>query len=185
MENDFLVFSIFILLESFQAGCNDALTEPNGAIYSPGYPAPYTNNLDCTTTVTAPVGEKVLLEFTAFHVQKFTYHQCPSDYLILTDGSFSKKYCGKKKDMPSFYHSKNNQLTIQFKTNYRYAYAGYFATYKFVNGRCIDNMTYDKSYLDIPHTHRACGACRLILGACLTQDKVCLKVESYLRSQGA
>ncbi len=103
-------------------------------IFSPGYPANYKNNLVCTTTITVATGKRVSLDFKAFHLEKAESSLCRLDYLEITDGTRSRKYCGDEK-MPSPSLSRTNKLVIRFKTDYSVTHSGYFATYKTVDGK--------------------------------------------------
>ncbi len=103
-------------------------------IFSPGYPANYKNNLNCTTTITAAKGKRVVLYFKALHLQRGFLLRCNYDSLEIIDGSSSEIYCGKD-EMPSPTLSQTNKLVIRFRTNGFGTYSGYFATYKTVDGK--------------------------------------------------
>ncbi len=114
--------------------CNADLTAANGTISSPGYPAPYKKNLNCTTRITAPVGMRVHVIFTAFDMYA---RFCEDDYVQIINGAFSRRYCGTISPPPIT--SKTNELTIRFITD-SYSYGsngGYLATYKTVDGKFI------------------------------------------------
>ncbi len=130
------------LSDSIQTGCNDKLTKRNGEIYSPGYPAAYDNNLDCTTTISVPAGERVIFSFATFDVERVTvYGGCRSDYLEITDGSSVRRYCGDKQDdKPVAHKSKTNQLKVRFVTDDSGTSAGYYATYTSVKGEWLPRV---------------------------------------------
>ncbi len=76
-------------------------------------------------------GKSVLLNFTKFDLEESS--GCSYDYLQITDGTRSKKYCGNGGSELSPFVSKTNKLTIRFRTDYSESRGGYFATYKTVD----------------------------------------------------
>ena len=97
------------LLFSFQA-CDVTLKGPFGTVTSPGYPAKYPNNKTCHTTITAPKGKIIILNFSTFQLEHSL--TCYFDYVELIDGKRSKKYCGNT--VPPEYRSKGNSLVVKF-----------------------------------------------------------------------
>ncbi len=116
--------------------CNQRLTAANGTISSPGYPLNYRNKESCTTTIIVPEGSKIRVDFTAFHLEGNGLG-CRADYLEITDGSVTKKYCGNENKKPIPFVSRTNQLTFRFTTDSSITYSGYHATYKTVTGKCM------------------------------------------------
>merc|ERR1712223_2092006 len=51
-------------------GCGGTLTDPSGIISSPGFPLPYSNNVDCTWLIQAPPGSTIEIEFMSFDIEK-------------------------------------------------------------------------------------------------------------------
>ncbi len=118
-------------------GCNAHLTASNGTITSPGYPAPYKNNLNCTTRITVAPGKQVHLVFSAFSLETGSgADNCEYDFVQIIDGSSSSKYCGGS-ERPPFFLSKTNELTIRFVTDDAATDAGFSAAYKAVDGAYI------------------------------------------------
>ncbi|MAG86139.1 MAG: hypothetical protein CMB97_01855 [Flavobacteriaceae bacterium] len=111
------------------------MTAATGIISSPGYPAKYVKDLDCTTRISVESGKKLLLNFTTFELESGSSNICTYDYLQITDGNVSSKFCGKKTE--TFYLSKTNQLKLRFKTDYAKNHVGYYATYTTVNGKFL------------------------------------------------
>ncbi len=114
--------------------CDQRLTATDGAISSPGYPLNYRDQESCTTTITVPEGKQIRVDFTAFHLEGNGLG-CRADYLEITDGSISKKYCGNNSKKPIPFVSRTNRLTFRFKTDSSITYSGYHATYKTVEGK--------------------------------------------------
>ncbi len=111
------------------------MTAATGIISSPGYPAKYVKDLDCTTRISVESGKKLLLNFTTFELESGSSNICTYDYLQITDGNVSSKFCGKKTD--TFFLSKTNKLNLRFKTDYARNHVGYYATYTTVNGKFL------------------------------------------------
>ncbi len=120
-----------------ETSCNDKnMTAATGTISSPGYPKKYTDDLDCTSTITVAPGKRILLNFTAFDVEA-SYGGCLYDYLQIVDGSRSRKFCGNGAQRLRSYKSKTNKLTLRFKTDSTTTRTGYHATYTAVDGKCV------------------------------------------------
>eukprot|EP00493_Phyllostaurus_siculus_P022102 UN22433 len=125
----------------FAYSCDQRLTATNGAISSPGYPLNYRDQESCTTTITVPEGKQIRVDFTAFHLEGNGLG-CRADYLEITDGSISKKYCGNNSKKPIPFVSRTNRLTFRFKTDSSITYSGYHATYNTVEAPgCNQRLT--------------------------------------------
>ncbi len=98
---------------------------PPGVITSPGYPAQYQNDLYCTTNIRVAAGKRIHLNFTAFSLE--SHSSCSYDYVEITNGSSSVKYCGNT--LPPSVTTKTNELTIKFKTDGSVVRTGFSATY--------------------------------------------------------
>lgn len=68
-----------IIWESVATGCGGTLTGPTGAIISPNYPEPYTENTDCLWKIFINVGSLIQLVFTDFDLEHHAY--CKLDYV--------------------------------------------------------------------------------------------------------
>ncbi|MEQ2255105.1 CUB and sushi domain-containing protein 1, partial [Ilyodon furcidens] len=90
----------------------------SGRILSPGYPAPYDNNLHCTWTVEADTGKTISLHFIVFDTE------VGHDILRVWDGPSGpsdggillKEWSGPA--LPEDIHSTFNILTLQFDADY-------------------------------------------------------------------
>ncbi|XP_053305215.1 astacin-like metalloendopeptidase [Spea bombifrons] len=78
--------------------CGGTLMTWNGTLTSAGFPIKYPSSADCTWTIVAPVGYRILLNFTSFSLE--SSKRCIYDYLSIYDGSGSSgpvRYCGTRK----------------------------------------------------------------------------------------
>ncbi|CAG5854549.1 unnamed protein product [Menidia menidia] len=90
----------------------------SGRILSPGYPAPYDNNLHCTWTIEADAGKTISLHFIVFDTE------VDHDILRVWDGPSGpsdggillKEWSGPA--LPEDIHSTFNILTLQFDSDY-------------------------------------------------------------------
>uniref|UniRef100_A0A3Q2ECB7 CUB and Sushi multiple domains 1 n=1 Tax=Cyprinodon variegatus TaxID=28743 RepID=A0A3Q2ECB7_CYPVA len=90
----------------------------SGRILSPGYPAPYDNNLHCTWTIEADTGKTISLHFIVFDTE------VGHDILRVWDGPSGpsdggillKEWSGPA--LPEDIHSTFNILTLQFDADY-------------------------------------------------------------------
>eukprot|EP00794_Sanderia_malayensis_P017802 gene17802-19578_t len=102
----------FMAVLASASGCNQSLNSSSGEVTSPGYPAKYPHNKDCTTKITVPAGNVVQLTFDTFDVE--IGYDCPFDYLMIVDGSNRRKLCGNR---VSTYISKTNELDLVFHSD--------------------------------------------------------------------
>ncbi|CAO2611560.1 CUB and sushi domain-containing protein 1, partial [Lemmus lemmus] len=94
----------------------------SGRILSPGYPAPYDNNLHCTWTIEADPGKTISLHFIVFDTE--TAH----DILKVWDGPVDsnillKEWSGSA--LPEDIHSTFNSLTLQFDSDFFISKSGF------------------------------------------------------------
>ncbi|XP_048244242.1 deleted in malignant brain tumors 1 protein-like isoform X2 [Haliotis rufescens] len=103
-----------------------SLTEKT--LTSPGYPSYYYNNLNCTWTISAPVGYKISVDIVDLSMEQ----SCVNDYLLFTGGSsYNKvqlgKYCGTTTmDVVS----SSNYMAITFHTDGSIRGRGFNLKYK-------------------------------------------------------
>ncbi|XP_023188305.1 CUB and sushi domain-containing protein 1 isoform X4 [Xiphophorus maculatus] len=106
-------------LPSCIAECGGHITGAvSGRILSPGYPAPYDNNLHCTWTIEADTGKTISLHFIVFDTE------VGHDILRVWDGPSGssdggillKEWSGPA--LPEDSHSTFNILTLQFDADY-------------------------------------------------------------------
>nr|XP_055145230.1 CUB and sushi domain-containing protein 1 isoform X1 [Symphalangus syndactylus] len=94
----------------------------SGRILSPGYPAPYDNNLHCTWIIEADPGKTISLHFIVFDTE--TAH----DILKVWDGPVGsnillKEWSGSA--LPEDIHSTFNSLTLQFDSDFFISKSGF------------------------------------------------------------
>ena len=66
---------------SFHPACDRLLTNPSGALASPGFPAPYASDKLCLTTIIAPPNFSVRLDFSLFYLDS---QDCGKDSLTVS-----------------------------------------------------------------------------------------------------
>ncbi|XP_063802128.1 embryonic protein UVS.2-like [Pseudophryne corroboree] len=113
--------------------CGGMYTSNNGTATSPGYPDLYPNLSDCISIIWAPVGYRIVLNFTTFDLEFSS--SCLYDYLIINDGGrmdspLLGKYCCSV-HIPTI-TSSGNALLLQFHSDSWFNKAGYSAFYYFV-----------------------------------------------------
>ncbi|TSN48501.1 CUB and sushi domain-containing protein 1 [Bagarius yarrelli] len=94
----------------------------SGRILSPGYPAPYDNNLHCTWSIEADAGKTISLHFIVFDTE------VDHDILKVWDGPAEngillKEWSGSL--LPEDTHSTFNILTLQFDSDYFISKSGF------------------------------------------------------------
>ncbi|RXN27609.1 CUB and sushi domain-containing 1-like protein [Labeo rohita] len=94
----------------------------SGRILSPGYPAPYDNNLHCTWSIEADTGKTISLHFIVFDTE------VDHDILKVWDGLAEsgillKEWSGSL--LPEDTHSTFNILTLQFDSDYFISKSGF------------------------------------------------------------
>ncbi|XP_035125513.3 CUB and sushi domain-containing protein 1 isoform X3 [Callithrix jacchus] len=94
----------------------------SGRILSPGYPAPYDNNLHCTWIIEADPGKTISLHFIVFDTEM------AHDILKVWDGPVDsdillKEWSGSA--LPEDIHSTFNSLTLQFDSDFFISKSGF------------------------------------------------------------
>ncbi|VTJ62983.1 Hypothetical predicted protein [Marmota monax] len=94
----------------------------SGRILSPGYPAPYDNNLHCTWVIEADPGRTISLHFIVFDTE------LAHDILKVWDGPLDssillKEWSGSA--LPEDIHSTFNSLTLQFDSDFFISKSGF------------------------------------------------------------
>ncbi|KAM9301714.1 embryonic protein UVS.2-like [Gastrophryne carolinensis] len=112
--------------------CGSVLTNPVGTFSTPNYPSLYPSNMDCTWSISAPLGFVVSLNMTDFNVEPKS--TCIFDYVLAYDGAKTTspligRYCGKT-SLPSFTSTGNN-LLVQFHSDDSVQLKGFLAKYAF------------------------------------------------------
>ncbi|XP_050407117.2 cubilin, partial [Patella vulgata] len=96
------------------------LSGSSGQISSPLYPGRYPHSSDSTWKVTAPVGMRIRISFTAFNVEGPRGSVCVWNYVKILDGGASDspeliRYCGS--NIPDPIISTSNQMQVVFHTD--------------------------------------------------------------------
>ncbi|XP_073075332.1 CUB and sushi domain-containing protein 1 isoform X4 [Manis javanica] len=94
----------------------------SGRILSPGYPAPYDNNLHCTWTVEADPGKTISLHFIVFDTEM------AHDILKVWDGPLDRDILLKEWSgslLPEDIHSTFSSLTLQFDSDFFISKSGF------------------------------------------------------------
>ncbi|XP_052870861.1 cubilin homolog [Anopheles cruzii] len=115
-------------------GCGGTYTQRDGTIrspLSPTDPSVYPNNLNCEYLIKLPVGSRVDITFTKFHLEQS--ESCKFDYLEIFDGSTTNdpslgKFCGDR--IPPGYTSSGNTLLLQFHTDWSAPNPGFSINYR-------------------------------------------------------
>ncbi|KAM5163755.1 CUB and sushi domain-containing protein 1 [Mantella aurantiaca] len=111
------------LLPTCTAECGGQIyAVASGRILSPGYPAPYENNLHCTWILEADPGKTISLHFIVFDTE------VSHDILKVWDGPVDsdvllKEWSGSS--LPEDIHSTFNSLTLQFDSDFFISKSGF------------------------------------------------------------
>ncbi|XP_053307793.1 mannan-binding lectin serine protease 2 isoform X2 [Spea bombifrons] len=99
------------------------LTGLSGRIASPSFPKPYPNDQTQTWTITAPVGHRIKVYFTHFHLE--LSYLCEYDYVkLVSKGTEVAHLCGKestdteKAPEDAVFYSLDNKMTVTFRSDY-------------------------------------------------------------------
>ncbi|XP_069083227.1 embryonic protein UVS.2-like isoform X1 [Pleurodeles waltl] len=113
--------------------CGATYTSNSGIVSTPGYPENYPDSTDCTWTIIAPVGFKIIVTIRYFHVENNPI--CAYDYLMIYNGgsltsSVFGKFCGNNQIPPLT--SRENAVILQFHSDENTSFPGFEAKYSFV-----------------------------------------------------
>ncbi|PAA79380.1 hypothetical protein BOX15_Mlig017005g4, partial [Macrostomum lignano] len=118
--------------------CGGTLVAMRGSVTSPSYPDKYPPNKHCKWHIIAPIGHKILLNFTAFDIEG--RDRCEYDYLDIFDGvdeATSKRigrYCGDQP--PESITSENNTMKISFISDGTVSKGGFSASFMVDRDEC-------------------------------------------------
>uniref|UniRef100_A0AAR2JXJ0 CUB and Sushi multiple domains 3a n=1 Tax=Pygocentrus nattereri TaxID=42514 RepID=A0AAR2JXJ0_PYGNA len=109
------------------AQCGGSMTEVSGVILSPGYPGNYPSGLDCTWTVTLPIGFGIHLQFLNFSTEAI------HDYLEIRSGpaetsTVIDRFSGPQVPEPLF--STTHETSFFFHSDYSQNKPGFHITYQ-------------------------------------------------------
>ncbi|XP_077015414.1 cubilin-like [Tamandua tetradactyla] len=117
---------------SADLACGKVLTQPAGAIQSPGHPNDYPHGINCTWLIVAQPGHLVRLVFRAFHLE--FHYNCSKDYLEVRDtasGVALGRFCGTS--VPPSLTSSAAELALTFVTDTDLAHEGFSLDYAAVD----------------------------------------------------
>ncbi|XP_004716072.1 cubilin [Echinops telfairi] len=108
------------------ADCSREYKQAFGNLKSPGWPAGYNSDLDCTVTLAAPRNHSISLFFHSFDIEASS--GCTHDFLEIRNGPDSSypllgKYCGNLLPNPVF--TQSNELYLRFKSDNAISAPGY------------------------------------------------------------
>ncbi|XP_053662149.1 cubilin homolog [Anopheles marshallii] len=114
-------------------GCGGTYTQREGVISSPLSQTDnvYPNNLNCEYLIKLPVGSRVNIKFSKFHLEQS--EACKFDSLEIFDGSSTEdaslgKFCGDR--IPPTFTSTGNSLLLKFHTDWSAPNPGFTLVYK-------------------------------------------------------
>ncbi|XP_046801594.1 uncharacterized protein LOC111685989 isoform X3 [Lucilia cuprina] len=107
--------------------CNKTVSlskeHPRASIWSPSFPRQYPDNANCFTTITAPAGYRIVIEFEELVIEN--EQGCTYDYLEITEPKHSeslrtstKSTSSKYRYAPSIDSNIQNSLNLNLKFNY-------------------------------------------------------------------
>ncbi|KAM5129367.1 embryonic protein UVS.2-like [Mantella aurantiaca] len=108
--------------------CGGTYFNSQGTFSSPSYPNFYDPDMKCNYTITAPVGYKIALTVTDFHLEYAKY--CIYDYLkVFADGKQKGPFCGNI-NVPKI-SSIGNTMVLVFRSDSSTEAKGFQASYTF------------------------------------------------------
>ncbi|XP_031559878.1 tolloid-like protein 1 [Actinia tenebrosa] len=112
-----------------EAACGGILSDRNGTIMSPSYPANYPKNKGCTWQITGLKGQRVSLKFKEFKLEGSANGNCRYDYVEIRDenNKVLKKLCGSS--IPKTITSPSNVMFVDFRSDHTQSRKGFLAMY--------------------------------------------------------
>ncbi|XP_040188615.1 embryonic protein UVS.2-like [Rana temporaria] len=108
--------------------CGGTFFNSQGNFTSPGYPEYYNPDMNCNFTIKAPVGYKIALTISDFHLESSGL--CENDYLkLFMDGKQTGPFCGDR-TIPVYY-SKGNSMVLEFHSDDSTVAKGFQVSYTF------------------------------------------------------
>ena len=121
-----------IKYDTATTGCGGLLTSPTGAIVSPGYPAPYGHNAECTWLIRISKGSIISLSLLEVDIE--LHSECQFDYIEIFNGDSDRspsfgRFCNELRN-PRLLLSKSNVLFIKFRSDASENGRGFRLTYE-------------------------------------------------------
>uniref|UniRef100_A0A8C8Z1I0 CUB and Sushi multiple domains 1 n=1 Tax=Prolemur simus TaxID=1328070 RepID=A0A8C8Z1I0_PROSS len=127
------------------ATCGGTLTSMGGVILSPGFPGSYPNNLDCTWTISLPIGYGAHIQFLNFSTE------ANHDYLEIQNGpSHSSPLIGQfsGSDLPAALLSTTHETLIHFYSDHSQNRQGFKLAYQaYELQNCPDPPPFQNGYM--------------------------------------
>ena len=127
----------FFLASACYSGVETIYAESrrNDSIFSPGYPWYYGNLQSCQWRIIASSGQKLLIYFTEFDLERGC-SSCNCDSVEIYDGGSQynnrlSKSCGNS--LPAPVYSTGNQIFMKFKSDSAVTRRGFVAHYRVLN----------------------------------------------------
>ncbi|XP_070536640.1 low-density lipoprotein receptor-related protein 12-like [Ptychodera flava] len=118
--------------------CNHYLDGDTGYFTTPHYPEQYSNHMECTWIIDAPMGSKIQLRFVDFQVDS-------TDTVIVYDGDnlFEQELCriSDEHSVPRLVESTGSRMMVVFQADDKYTRKGFNATYQ-RKGACLNNQLF-------------------------------------------
>uniref|UniRef100_A0A2K6FE01 CUB and Sushi multiple domains 1 n=1 Tax=Propithecus coquereli TaxID=379532 RepID=A0A2K6FE01_PROCO len=127
------------------ATCGGTLTTMGGVILSPGFPGSYPNNLDCTWTVSLPIGYGAHIQFLNFSTE------ANHDYLEIQNGPYHHspmigQFSGS--DLPAALLSTTHETLIRFYSDHSQNRQGFKLAYQaYELQNCPDPPPFQNGYM--------------------------------------
>ncbi|KAE8596094.1 hypothetical protein XENTR_v10015965 [Xenopus tropicalis] len=136
-----------ISYQSLIEGCGGTLTDTQGTITSPGYPAVYPHGIQCTWFISIPPGNLIRLTFDSFNLEHG--YSCSYDYLDIYDSASAimesriGRFCGRS--IPPSITSRGNTMTVLLVTDTNTAVEGFSARYTSLNATTACDASYTEA----------------------------------------
>ncbi|CAN7992373.1 unnamed protein product, partial [Ixodes hexagonus] len=126
--------SLRLLLRIYRAGCNATLTQARGEWHSPHHPGFYPPGLDCSLTIQAPAGHRVLLRIPFLELPPPNSPGCDQDFLVLGplvgQGVETVVLCGSRRNLT--FLSLRESVQLEFRSDSTLEAEGWTLKYEFV-----------------------------------------------------
>ncbi|CAH0628596.1 unnamed protein product [Chrysodeixis includens] len=122
-------FSVSYSFLDEKSHCGGTFIKTHGYIYSPGWPATYEPNRDCTWIINVPVGQQIKLNISQFNLERPMRNKCNlGDYLEIRNGGNENspligQFCGEIKT--KIILSLSNAMHLHFHSDFYLSGTGF------------------------------------------------------------